>query len=261
MRFRQIVMGSAVGFALAACQLSNSPLPSTVELKIIAFNDFHGNLLSPGRLAVDPAAAAVTAGGIDYLAAYVAQAASLSPNHIVVSAGDLTGASPLISAAYHDEGTIQAMNALGLEVTSVGNHEFDGGTAELQRKQEGGCFPGVIDTCLENKEFNGAKFEYLAANVFDATTGKRILPPYAVKTFQGIPVAFIGVVVKNTPSSHEPGGGHYGHRSARGIHDFDLHGAEAAIRSWQPVVASPAHRQVAVKSLAECRIPLLWCES
>jgi 5'-nucleotidase len=206
MSFQQVVVGCVLAVALAACHTSSPPLPNTVDLKIIAFNDFHGNLLAPGKLAADPTAPVVPAGGIEYLAAYAAQIASLSANHIVVSAGDLTGASPLMSAAYHDEGTIQAMNALGLELTSVGNHEFDGGLAELQRKQAGGCLPGEANTCLEKGEFHGADFKYLAANVFDAVTGKLILPPYAVKTFQGIPVAFIGVVLKGTPNIVLPRG-------------------------------------------------------
>jgi 5'-nucleotidase len=140
------------------------------------------------------------------MAAYVAQLASRSPNHIVVGAGDLTGASPLISAGYRDEGTIQAMDALGLDVTSVGNHEFDAGPVELRRKQAGGCFPGATNTCLENGQFHGAAFTYLAANVFDSATGKRLLPAYEVRMFQGIPVAFVGVVLHETASIVMPSG-------------------------------------------------------
>ena len=76
---------------------------------------------------------------MDILAGYVADLKSKNPNNVVVSAGDLIGASPLISALFHDEGTIEAMNRLGLGFNAVGNHEFDEGKDELLRMQNGGC--------------------------------------------------------------------------------------------------------------------------
>ena len=193
--------------AVAGCaSLQLGPGRADVSVKLIAFNDFHGNLQSPGPWSVGADQPAVTVGGADYLAAYVAQRVSLNRNHVVVAAGDLVGASPLVSAAYHDEGTVQAMNLLGLELTSVGNHEFDAGPQELLRKQSGGCAPAGTSTCLEDKSFQGAAFKYLAANVVSMSTGKTILPPYAIKTFEGVRVAFIGVVLKATPSIVLPSG-------------------------------------------------------
>lgn len=188
----------------SVCGLTR-PTQHLLTVKIVAFNDFHGNLQA-GSSAPVAGQPAVTAGGIDYLAAYVAELKSENPNHVVVSAGDLVGASPLISAFYHDEATIEAMNLLGLDFGAVGNHEFDRGPAELLRKQNGGCFPGGLQTCLEKRAFPGAAFKYLAANVVYTANGKTLFPPYVIKTFEGVRVAFIGVGLKGTPSIVRPQG-------------------------------------------------------
>ena len=87
-----------------------------------------------------------------------------------MAAGDIVGASPLLSAAFHDEPTIEAMNSLGLDATSVGNHEFDEGYKELQRLDAGGCLDDGTgannqDSCPGGKSFAGADFPFLAANV------------------------------------------------------------------------------------------------
>jgi 5'-nucleotidase len=105
---------------------------------------------------------------------------------------------------FHDEPTIESLSMMGLEVTSVGNHEFDEGKDELLRMQNGGCHP--IDKCQGPHPFPGAKFRYLAASTFDASTGKTVFPPYEVKEFDGIPVAFIGLTLKGTPNLVSPPG-------------------------------------------------------
>ena len=175
------------------------------RLKIIALNDLHGNLQSPGKFAAEPGSPAVAAGGVDYLAGYITQLKSENPDNVVVSAGDLTGASPLVSSLFHDEPTIEAANRMGLEINGVGNHEFDKGMKELRRFQQGGCSTLDANTCKGKVvgtpvPFEGAKFEYLAANVFDVKTGKTIFPGYAVKTYHGVKVAFIGVTLEETPT-------------------------------------------------------------
>ena len=182
-----------------------------LKLKIIAINDFHGYLQSPGHFQADPKSPDVPAGGIDVLAGYVEYLKAQNPYHVVVSAGDLIGASPLVSALYHDEGTIETMNRLGLEISAVGNHEFDKGRQELQRMQSGGCFTGEQNTCKGAQvgtpvPFEGAKFQYLAANVFDEATGKTIFPAYVIKTYNGTRVAFIGLTLEGTPVIVRPGG-------------------------------------------------------
>lgn len=175
-----------------------------VTVKIIAFNDFHGNLQSPGESRATPSGPEVPVGGADYLAGYVARLKSENPLHVVVSSGDLTGAAPLVSTLFHDEGTVEVMNRMGLDINAVGNHEFDHGLAELERKQHGGCIAHDPDSCVgasagTHVPFEGAKFQYLAANVYDAS-GKTIFPPYLVKTFDGVKIAFIGLTLKETPT-------------------------------------------------------------
>jgi 5'-nucleotidase len=192
----------AILFSLLAMSAARA---ETFQLRIIALNDFHGNLQSPGRFRADAQSPEVPAGGVDYLAGYVAYLRAQNPDNVVVSAGDLTGASPLISGLFHDEGTIEAMNRLGLQINAVGNHEFDKGKKELLRLQHGGCSTIDANTCQGATEgtpvpFEGAKFQYLAANVFDTSTGETIFPAYALKTYHGVKVAFIGLTLKDTPS-------------------------------------------------------------
>ncbi len=197
-------------FALVACTTAPPRATQPVNVKILAINDFHGNLQPPrgGIRIKDPADAGKTinvpAGGSEHLATAVAQLRAKNPNHIFVAAGDLIGATPLLSALFRDEPTIESLGMMGLEVTAVGNHEFDKGSAELLRMQAGGCHP--TDGCKGPQPFKGASFKYLAASTFDTRTGKTILPAYHVKRFEGIPVAFIGLTLKDTPSIVVPSG-------------------------------------------------------
>jgi 5'-nucleotidase len=183
--------------------------PHKIDLQVLAINDFHGQLepvpttSSSGRINSTPA------GGAEYLATHLArlrgEAQARGANTVTVAAGDLVGASPLLSAAFYDEPTIEAMNSLGLDISSVGNHEFDQGWKELVRKQEGGCVPDGPDgqnnrnSCPDGK-FTGAKFQYLSANVFHEDTGKTVFPAYKIKEYDGVPVAFIGMTLENTPN-------------------------------------------------------------
>lgn len=192
-----------VSFSFGACV---APVDE-VRVKIIAFNDFHGQLEAPGDFSVsvankDPA---LPVGGVAWMAGYVDSLKAQNPNNVVVSAGDMIGASPLISALFHDEPTIEAMNRLGLDFNAVGNHEFDEGRTELLRMQHGGCHPTDINTCKgalvgTPVPFEGAAFAFLAANVQDTASKKTLLAPYAIKTFGKVRVAFIGMTLKETPS-------------------------------------------------------------
>ena len=195
---------------LGACA---GPAPrgtTPVAVKVLAINDFHGNLKPPlgGIRIKDPADPTktinVAAGGAEHLATAVAQLRQKNPNHIFVAAGDLIGASPLLSALFRDEPTIQSLSLMGLEASAVGNHEFDRGSAELLRMQRGGCHP--MDGCKGPEPFTGADFKYLAASTIDARTGRTLLPAYHVKHFEGIPVAFIGLTLKDTPTIVVPSG-------------------------------------------------------
>jgi 5'-nucleotidase len=116
-----------------------------VDVQLLGLNDFHGHLESstPGTIAPDPSSPRVPAGGAEYLATDVRAKEKENRNTLVVSAGDLIGASPLLSALFHDEPTIEAMNKIGLDLSSVGNHEFDEGAAELKRMQNGAATPST----------------------------------------------------------------------------------------------------------------------
>jgi 5'-nucleotidase len=119
-----------------------------------------------------------------------------------VSAGDLVGASPLLSALFHDEPTIEAMNEIGLDLNAVGNHEFDEGAAELLRLQRGGCHPR--DGCRDGSGFAGARFRFLAANVISRRTGRTIFPAYAIRDVGGVRIGFIGMTLEATPDMVPP---------------------------------------------------------
>jgi 5'-nucleotidase len=196
--------------ALAACTTTPPRATQPVNIKVLAINDFHGNLKPPrgGIRIKDPADATKTievpAGGSEHLATAVAQLRAKNPNHIFVAAGDLIGATPLLSALFRDEPTIESLGLMGLEVSAVGNHEFDKGSTELLRMQRGGCHPG--EGCKGPQPFKGASFKYLAASTIDTRTGQTILPAYHVKRFEGIPVAFIGLTLKGTPEIVVPSG-------------------------------------------------------
>src|SRR5579863_5567977 len=193
----------------AVTLIASSPAtaqPATVDLRILAINDFHGYLrASPGGIRIaDPddktKKITVPAGGAEHMATLVKQLGH--DNAIFVAAGDLIGASPLLSAIFHDEPTIESMSMMGLAITSVGNHEFDEGKDELKRMQNGGCHPA--DGCQGPHPFMGARFHYLAASTVETATGKTIFPPYEIRQFDGVPVAFIGLTLKGTAGIISP---------------------------------------------------------
>jgi 5'-nucleotidase len=195
--------------ALAACTTSAAPVVlngAPVEVHLLAINDFHGNLDPPGGgvFVIDRAnpntRASVPGGGAPRLASAVREL-SKRPNTVMVAAGDLIGASPLLSSLFHDEPTIEALSEMGLAITSVGNHEFDEGWQELKRMQTGGCHP--VDGCKGPRPFAGAKFEYLAASTY-LDSGETLFPPYTIREFDGVKVGFIGMTLEGTPDVITP---------------------------------------------------------
>ncbi|MEV5198700.1 bifunctional metallophosphatase/5'-nucleotidase [Streptomyces sp. NPDC053720] len=178
----------------------------TVDVQLLSFNDLHGNLEPPAGSAgsvtetqADGTTKAIPAGGVEYLASSLRTARKGHPYSITAAGGDMVGASPLLSGLFHDEPTIEALNKIDLDVTSVGNHEFDEGATELARLQNGGCHP--VEGCYEKgKKFKGADFPYLAANVTSEKSGKPILKPYTVWKKNGVKVGFIGVTLEGTPN-------------------------------------------------------------
>ena len=172
-----------------------------VDLQILALNDFHGQL-EP----VPPSTSQGTPqlGGVAHLATLVREHEASNPRSVFVSAGDLIGASPLISALFHDEPSIEAFNMMDLDFNAVGNHEFDEGAAELLRMQNGGCHP--VDGCLDGDDFAGADFQFLAANVLVEDTGSTLFPGVGIYNAGGVKVAFIGMTLEGTPSIVTPSG-------------------------------------------------------
>ena len=193
-----VVLVAAIGPASAAPE----PLGRMVNIQILAVNDFHGALMPPGTIGTPTGN--VNAGGAEYLATWIKTMKAQNPKTAVVSAGDMIGATPLLSALFHDEPAVEVFNEIGLDFNAVGNHEFDEGLTELLRMQNGGCHP--VDGCADGDPFEGADFRYLAANVFYEGTNRTIFPAYRVMTFSGVKVAFIGMTLEGTPGIVSPSG-------------------------------------------------------
>lgn len=206
-RFVPLFLLAAIALALvvaiAPASAAPPPLALTYNVQVLAVNDFHGQLMPPGTIGTPTGN--VQAGGVEYLSTWINTLRAQNPRTVVVSAGDMIGATPLLSALFHDEPTIEAWNEIGLDFNAVGNHEFDEGLAELMRMDRGGCHP--VDGCLDGDGFAGADFRYLAANVFYEGTNRTIFPAFRVRTFPGgVKVAFIGMTLESTPSIVSPSG-------------------------------------------------------
>jgi 5'-nucleotidase len=213
------VAGAALLLGSQAGPADAKPKPSPVDLQILSFNDYHGHVEPPtgsdGN--VTTAAGPVAAGGSEYLTTHLRDLRQGHQNTLTVAAGDLIGGSPSVSGLFKDEPSVETLNNLGLDVSSVGNHEFDEGVPELLRMQYGGCHP--VEGCFDSDGYSGAKYQYLAANVvykkgvevtapayskhygswFGDRTGRTILPPTTIKYVKGIPVGFIGMTLEGTP--------------------------------------------------------------
>lgn len=220
-----VLAGAGVTLATGPAEAGNKPA-KTVPVRLLSLNDFHGNLEPPtgssGRM-VDETGATVEAGGAVYVATHLKQLSD--KNTLKVAQGDLIGATPLISAAYHDEPSVEFLGKVGVTASAVGNHEFDEGYAELKRIMNGGCHP--VDGCSPAGRWKGAGYSYLGANVvfkrpaqgaekqaLDALGGTNTaslrallkdygipaLPPVAIRWMNGVPIGFIGLVTGSTPS-------------------------------------------------------------
>ena len=194
-----------VAACLAAGCAPLAPAPrAPLDINLVALNDFHGHLESSKfvyKSAAEAAEKTIVAGGIDNLAAALQAYRKEDPNLLFVGAGDLVGASPAMSSMWADEPSLAALSMLGMDLSSVGNHEFDQGKLELLRKQNGGCVSSLpAKACKFESAFKGASFTYLAANVTDSATGAPFMPAYAIRQIKGVKIAFIGAVLKDTAS-------------------------------------------------------------
>ncbi len=178
--------------APALADRKSDPPGQLVEVQLLGFNDFHGHVLPDAAGQVDGAAA----GGGEFLSTKLKQLRMGNKYSLTVAAGDLIGGSPSFSSLFHDEPSVESLNAMGLVVSSVGNHEFDEGVLELSRMQYGGCHP--VDGCyFPESPYTGANFQWLAANVVNQY-GETPLPPFWIKKFESVKVGFIGMTLEAT---------------------------------------------------------------
>ena len=234
-----LVLATIVPTAIARDPNPNKKPKDPVAVQILGLNDFHGQLeplvataTGGGRIGSltdtnpDPTittleclpATCVPAGGAEFLSTEIDALRATNPNTVFVSAGDLIGATPLLSALFHDEPSIEAFNLMGLDYNGVGNHEFDEGVDELLRVAYGdqevgdytparpdGCHP--VDGCGDGDPYHGAEFDFLAANVTYKDDGETIFPPYRVHDFPGgVKIAFVGMTLEGTPEIVSPSG-------------------------------------------------------
>lgn len=210
---RIAILCAAASFVAAGVALPRAQAPSaTVDVQLLAINDFHG--------ALEPASGAngriarTEVGGVEYLSTHLARLRAANPNTVVVSAGDNIGATPLLSSLSHDEATIDALNHAGLQISAVGNHDLDEGWWELRRIQDGGCHP--VDGCVAAPPFAGATFSYLSANItlnprladpdvlarsgIHGSESRPLFPPFIVRELGGVRVGFIGLTLEDAPA-------------------------------------------------------------
>lgn len=212
----RLCAGGLAALALAGCasiprppsSATEGPLDSApVEIQILALNDFHGRLAAPDGTHVyrdqDGMERRERLGGAAQLGATLMNLRQDHEHTITVAAGDLIGASPLESAYFLDEPAILALNAVGLEIASVGNHEFDRGVDELRRMQAGGCEAFTARTPCALEQFAGADFAYLAANTV-SESGETVFPGTVLRRFGPATIGFVGLTLKDTAKLVSP---------------------------------------------------------
>lgn len=199
-----------LSLALSGCSHLNPPAAAGVQagtddITIFSINDFHGNLQASQPVPylypkADPQHAGQTvnapAGGYAYLVSKLKQRRAAVGASVLVGGGDLIGASPLGSAMLKDEPVIEALNRIDLAATAVGNHEFDKGPDELQRRIAGRC----PDKACSFVGFQGARYTYLGANVHLADSPQPWLPPYLIRQVGNYKIGFIGAVTADVPN-------------------------------------------------------------
>lgn len=182
-------------------------LDQNVHVQLLGINDFHGQLDTWRSIKDSTGNVVDYSGGIEWLAGYLKDREATNPaNTLMIQAGDLVGASPPVSALLQDEPTIRLMNEIGLDVGTIGNHEFDEGVAEMKRLINGGDNPKTAQYEAKYGKFTGSTMDYVVANVVDEKTNQPILDPYVVKEVDGIKIGFIGVVTTETPTIVTPSG-------------------------------------------------------
>lgn len=185
----------------SGCQQASAP----VEVNLAAINDFHGNLQASTFRFADPAVAGgevkLKAGGMGPLSGVLAELREQDPQLLLIGAGDMVGGSPPISSMWADEPSLKALDLMGMRFSVVGNHELDHGKAELQRQVDGGCQSARAEqACQFDKQYQGAGFPYISANLMDKQTGKTLFPGYHIEQAHGAKIAFVGATLRSVAS-------------------------------------------------------------
>ncbi|WP_377641953.1 bifunctional metallophosphatase/5'-nucleotidase [Oryzobacter terrae] len=218
-RMHRRVLGAGIAGVAIAAVVAGTPAvaapgpkpakkPSLQTVQLLSFNDYHGHLEAtdpPLSTVHDPSQTPV--GGAEYLSSKLTELRDKvgDGRSLTVAAGDLIGGSTFLSGLFHDEPSVESLNAMGLDVSSVGNHEFDEGTTELLRMQNGGCHPK--DGCyFPDAPYAGADFPWLAANVEKKDGSGTLLPGTYVKNVAGVKVGFIGMTLEGTDLLVSPAG-------------------------------------------------------
>ncbi len=223
---RRITIAVAVAATTAIATSISAGVPAAagpkpakdMPVQLLSFNDYHGHIEEDAASATaqtdgnvrNEAGTFVPAGGAAYLATHLAQLRAGHANSFTVAAGDLIGGSTFTSGFFHDEPSVETLNAMHLDASSVGNHEFDEGVTELLRMQNGGCHP--VDGCFQQDasgtdiRYPGADFRWLAANVVNEQTGNTVLPATWVRKVGNAKIGFIGMTLEGTDSLVAPSG-------------------------------------------------------
>ncbi|MGM0843651.1 MAG: cell wall-binding repeat-containing protein [Bacillota bacterium] len=170
------------------------------EVQLLSVNDLHGKIDQEYEIDVDGDGTTEKVGGMDYVAAYFKEREAQNPNTLIVHTGDMIGGSPPVAALLQDEPVIEMMNAMGFDVGTAGNHEFDEGVTELMRILNGGDHPNGT------AGYKGQDFPMVAANVEYKDSGDLLLDPYHIEEVDGKKIGFIGVVTTQTPDMVMPAG-------------------------------------------------------
>lgn len=210
---RIVITGARTISDQVSVRFAEAPSRVTTDVHLLAFNDLHGTLEAGGNNIYGQ-----FAGGAAYLAKAVKdRQAQYGPLQATILAGDNIGASPLANGLFHEEPITIASNLMNVDFASVGNHEFDKGSAELLRIQNGGCHadgcdgPYALAGGGSTDVYPGADFQYLSANVVVSATGQTLFPAFGVMEFEtdsgtDVPVGFIGEVLEATPTIVTPTG-------------------------------------------------------
>ncbi|WP_456273200.1 5'-nucleotidase C-terminal domain-containing protein [Bacillus sp. AK031] len=194
-----LAVASALSVGAFAAPFSSKLVKAETEnikVQLLSLNDWHGQIDATTSVDLDGDNTKETnVGGAQYLATHLKNYEAHNDNTLIIHAGDMIGGSPMISSTFQDEPTVEVMEAMGVDVGTVGNHEFDEGIAEFKRMVEGGEHPEGKGTA----GYDGMNFPNIAANVYDKATGELILDPYNIQEVDGVKIGFIGVATTATP--------------------------------------------------------------